>query len=145
MKNKILKNITIDENGCWNWNLYRDKKGYGKVRYGRRMMAVHRLSYMIFKGYVIENTMVCHTCDNPACCNPNHLFVGTAKDNSIDMLRKNRHKVVPQYGNNYRGKLLMADGIIFKSYVEAANHLGLSDNGVRKRIKSNWVGYCNIE
>lgn len=77
------------ETGCWEWRGNRNALGYGMVRfmYGRRR--AHRVAYEIYKGAPGE-LMVCHACDNPPCCNPEHLFLGDQKANMEDMSRKAR-------------------------------------------------------
>ena len=55
------------------------------------MIIASRLSYKIFRGEIPEGMLVCHKCDNKKCVNPDHLFIGTAKDNALDMVSKGRH------------------------------------------------------
>jgi hypothetical protein len=78
--------------GCWKWHGY-TVKGYG-VLYdgdnGWRMVQAHRLSWKIHHGAISPGMFVCHRCDNPPCCNPDHLFLGTQKDNMSDAARKFR-------------------------------------------------------
>ena len=78
---------------CWRWSSYKDKDGYGKiVRDGGANgdVGAHRVSWEIHFGDIPEGLYVCHKCDNPECCNPTHLFLGTALDNSRDRERKGR-------------------------------------------------------
>ena len=90
---------TENINDCWEWTSTKDKDGYGKfVRKipGTRKHTYHRAHREVFKlinDCILSNDqLVCHTCDNPSCCNPNHLFLGTAKDNMRDMVNKNRKR-----------------------------------------------------
>lgn len=82
---------SILENGCWFWNKYKNKKGYGSFYYMGETLA-HRSSYLIHNGNIPEGNLVCHSCDNPSCVNPKHLWVGTNSDNQIDCVLKGRAK-----------------------------------------------------
>ncbi len=76
---------------CWIWCGTRSLKGYGRAKIKGAEMCAHRLAYLLFVGDVPEELQVCHKCDIPACCNPDHLFLGTALDNKRDSMAKGRH------------------------------------------------------
>lgn len=90
-----LKEWTVEGvSGCWNWmGAVHKKTGYGIFRRkgGSSGHSAHRMAWELWNGPVPEGLCVCHKCDNPRCCNPDHLFIGTHKDNSEDMVRKGRH------------------------------------------------------
>lgn len=80
------------ENGCIVWNAARYSSGYGVIRLEKRNHATHRVSYFLKFGPFMKDSEICHHCDNPPCCNPNHLFIGTHTDNMRDMFSKNRRE-----------------------------------------------------
>jgi len=89
---KVRKSAT-----CWNWIATKNADGYGNFRSGSRVLKAHRVSYELTHGPIPEGLFICHHCDNPACVNPSHLFLGTNRDNVVDMYSKGR-------GNSPRGK-----------------------------------------
>ena len=97
---RVLARIEKDEStGCWNFQGAKNESGYGIVGLGRRGYGndrAHRVAYRHFVGETPAGMFVCHKCDNPACCNPDHLFLGSAKDNSQDMLKKGRGSKPPR-------------------------------------------------
>lgn len=86
--NYLINEITK----CWEWQKGTNKRGYGQFWIAdlKRMKGSHVFSYEHYKGEINANLLVCHTCDNPKCVNPDHLFLGTHQDNTNDMIAKGR-------------------------------------------------------
>lgn len=84
---------------CWEWQLGRTGGGYGKVKRGGRTLIAHRVAYELATGVSPGVLQVCHRCDNRLCCNPAHLFLGTALDNNRDKVAKGRQARGETNGN----------------------------------------------
>lgn len=75
----------VDDSGeCWIWTGRLTKKGYGALGAGATYWLAHRLSYLLHNGDLPDGAFICHTCDNPPCCNPAHLYAGDAQTNATD-------------------------------------------------------------
>ena len=77
--------------GCWEWTAGVGVQGYGRFKLGGKTRFAHRVSYALHVAHIPEAALVLHKCDNRVCVNPDHLFIGTQKDNQQDMKRKGRH------------------------------------------------------
>lgn len=85
------KYIINEQTDCWEWTAAKNNIGYGMFRWAQGIMrTAHRVSYELHKGPIPQGQVVCHTCDNPKCVNPDHLWTGTLKDNAQDMVAKDR-------------------------------------------------------
>lgn len=97
----------IDKSGgpdaCWPWMGYRGKKQpYGHVMLNGRIRMAHRVAFRLYRGYFPTHLKICHTCDNPPCCNPAHHFIGTQADNVADMDAKSRRRPALPENSGFR-------------------------------------------
>lgn len=95
VKERFLEKVKVESgSGCWIWTACHRKTGYGAFGFMGRTEYAHRASWLLFKGEIPTGFFVCHTCDTRSCVNPDHLFVGSCKDNMQDAARKGR-MVIP--------------------------------------------------
>jgi hypothetical protein len=111
--NRFWKKVNIPKdyiNECWEWQSGKDKDGYGRfhIGTGKSPYRSHRFSYEYYFGIIPDKMLVCHTCDNPSCVNPNHFFIGNNTDNLQDMSKKGRSTFGEKDGNS----VLTNDAII---------------------------------
>jgi hypothetical protein len=99
-QDRIRANIKVNAKGCWEWQLFIRRSGYGQMKFEGKTVDAHRVSYRCFHGEIAEGLFVCHRCDDKRCCNPEHLFLGTHSENLIDYRKKGgrlgpRRKMTP--------------------------------------------------
>lgn len=82
--------IPVPESGCWIWTGHIRTNGYGAMSIKSKLQYAHRISWELHNGPIPEGLFVLHKCDNPPCVNPDHLFIGTQKDNLQDAFKKGR-------------------------------------------------------
>lgn len=131
--------------GCWNWVAWKDSKGYGQMKWRGKMVLSHRiaafLAGMIGSVQFDGKTCVLHKCDNPACCNPAHLFIGTQQDNISDMNRKKRQVAVTGEQHpwaklsNAQFQCAIRRLRAGESVRSIARHFGIASQSLDKRIK----------
>lgn len=98
-----LDKFAITNDGCWSWGKKLDRMGYGRIG-PKHVYLAHRISWIVHNGPIPAGLFICHKCDNPACTNPEHLFLGTPKDNTQDCIKKGRNKAA-KGSNHYNVKL----------------------------------------
>ena len=92
-----------DDNSCWEWTASKTRYGYGRIGVDRKTYKAHRIAWYLNTGEM-PNLLVCHKCDNPPCCNPRHLFLGTHKDNQRDKVNKGRQSKGIKHALRPRGR-----------------------------------------
>lgn len=101
-----------DAPGCWLWIGALSSDGYGKIYHNKKLLRAHRAVYEFYRGPIPSHLDACHRCDTPSCVNPEHIFIGTAKDNIQDAMRKGR-LVFPrrgEIGTCHRGHVYRRSG-----------------------------------
>lgn len=92
---RLWRRVDIrSEEKCWEWKGFKDYNGYGQMGRGTReegLILTHRAAYEVTYGISTKGKHILHICDNPSCCNPKHLSIGTNYDNVMDMCKKGRH------------------------------------------------------
>lgn len=124
IRDNFWPNTKLNETtGCIEWQRGKGSFGYGSlIGANGKSIKAHRMAWELTKGKIPGGMEVLHSCDNPPCCNPEHLFLGTQKENLEDMTKKGRrntsHNFKPQDGeNNNRAKLKKPDIISIKAYL----------------------------
>ena len=151
--------LGLDE--CWPWQASTSGGGYGCFNTGKRHgidIYAHRAVFELTRGVKATGLYVCHKCDNPVCCNPAHLFLGTPQDNAVDMCKKGRWqggktqgylgKVGKSYSKPLTKKLKLSDSQIFEILIDSRllktiaseygvtpSYIGKLKNGKTSRLK----------
>lgn len=129
--------------GCWLWEGSTNEDGYGRFWNGHRRIGAHRQSWIEARGQIPVGLSVLHRCDNPACVNPNHLFLGTQLDNISDMKTKGRARNRPHLGEQHPMAILTESQVIEirRRYAEGSvmmAHLG-AEFGISRQSVSDVI------
>lgn len=144
-QNKVTKRFwsKVDKSwhGCWIWQGGKDDDGYGRIKISGYYVKAHRLAWQLKYG-ALSNDCVLHSCDNPSCVRPSHLFEGSRIDNNLDMTKKNRQAVGELQGHS---KLTTKDVRVIRdlqglvSLKELASQYDIDISAIRKIHKRvNW-------
>jgi hypothetical protein len=98
--------------GCWEWTGCLSSTGYGNIYAGGRLRLTHRYSWEIHNGTIPRGLCVLHRCDNRKCVNPDHLFLGTKRENSQDMAAKGRERVPTLRGSEHGESKLTNEDVL---------------------------------
>lgn len=138
--------LFVDRRGekeCWLWTGSVRGAGYGRISDGARSIPAHRVSYELHYGPIPEGLLVCHKCDVPGCVNPNHLFVGTQKENLADRNAKGRFH--PVKGEKH-GRSKLTNGQVRLILKDSRKHQDIaSDHGISSamvcciKARKNWT------
>lgn len=126
----------VDRSGsCWIWTAHKDRRGYGRFWWleSGRAEPAQRAAYMLTKGRIRKGMYVCHSCDNPSCVNPEHLWLGNSQDNNRDMRRKLRARF--QVGLYCRYGHFVVGENVYKCYDSTTGNLKRVCRACRKRLR----------
>lgn len=127
---------------CWEWTASKNKDGYGQFWIGHTFIPAHRYAWASQHGDIPEGMFICHHCDNPSCCNPDHLFLGNAQINNLDAIQKGRQK--------YNGRPIFTPEQVLLirlayssgklSEADIAEVFGVNQSTIHRLLKNNMYG-----
>lgn len=153
-EDKFWSNINVDlehPENCWEWKSKSGTNEYAGSRWNNKSIGCHRKAYELwFRTSIPSDMFACHSCDNPPCCNPYHIFIGTRQDNVDDRERKGRNKMPHSKGEEHGQNKLTEQQVLdivklYKnsnhSYYTLAELFNVSFGNIRKIIKGQTWGW----
>lgn len=142
LRRRFEAKFTRPADGCWNWT-HASVKGRGRLMVNKRPIPAPRVSYLLYCGDIPDGLHVLHRCDNPACVRPDHLWIGTNRDNTADKVAKGRQRNGASPGErNSHAKLSAADVLSIRSSAIDSYTLGHQfgvDASTIQRIKKRLI------
>lgn len=141
-KEAFCSRFSKSENGCWEWLGVLNKYGYGVFTKSGKRETASRASYRIFKGEIPDGKIICHTCDNRKCVNPDHLYAGTWQSNMDDRKKRGRQKY--PIGSQCGAAKLKEEDVLnilneVGNYREIGERYGVSWNTIRSiKLGISW-------
>lgn len=139
LENKLMSNLYIQRNGCWIYKGTWDDYGYGQLGYNGTRDRVHVISFKCFKGCIPKGMYVCHTCDEPPCFNPDHLYLGTHYDNIQDMWKSGRGVTPDTVGSQNGSAFLCEEEVLEIRRLYAMNHYSQTHLGVLFKVDNSTI------
>ena len=143
VKERFWPKVSVgDSDECWLWTGGTNPAGYGRINVNGSAQLAHRVSYKLNKGSIPDGLCVCHTCDNPLCVNPAHLWLGTRADNNRDMGKKGRARVPGLSGSDHPNAKLSTEQVRWArdshaggmKQAQIARALGVSKNHIGRIV-----------
>lgn len=123
---RIVQNVIIDGNGCWNWQKSCNSAGYGQLTENKKYWLAHRYAYACVNSDLNDNLVVRHMCHNTKCCNPDHLVLGTNKENYHDSIDKHKE------ADKKKRSIWVVGSISYTTLRDASEKTGISQNSLTK-------------
>jgi len=130
LETRLWGRVEKRDGGCWPFIGKRTRAGYGQIKAFGKATFAHRVAYVLVKGPIPDGLVVMHACDNPPCCNPDHLSVGTYSDNAVDA--RNKGRLRPVCGEDaYQAKLTAEQVAAIRNDSRPSRHVA-ADYGIAK-------------
>ena len=133
--NRIKKDVLVTKTQCWEWQKSLNSSGYGQLTENKVYWTTHRYAYTCINGPISDELVIRHKCHNTKCCNPDHLEVGSHRDNWEDS------KALHLSLSAQRRKVWEVKGVVYNTIIEASNATGLPHSTL---VKHTVNGVFNI-